>query len=322
MNVLRKLNIGFLTVLFISLSYISQAQDINSAGQLFNEGIKAVKAKEYTSAIEKLQSGLDMCKTLGAPADELKGKIVPQLVKAHLKKSIKLYKGKKFDEAVAAFTTTKKVATELGDSKTAKKADKLIPNVYVDKAKALLKAKKHDEALAAIDQSVAIKAKNPKAMFVQGLIYKDQDNLEKAGASFTKAMEQDAKGGKYGKKSQKAAGKMFEAAGARELQLEHTQKAINYLTEAVKYNTKSDNSYYMLAVAYNKIKDYDKAITSAKAGLAIKGSRSVTSTNFELGKAYEGKGDNTSACAAYKKVTSGPNAQAAAYQIKEVLKCN
>ncbi len=263
-----------------------------------------------------------MCKTLGAPADELKGKIVPQLIKAHLKKSIKLYKGKKFDEAVAAFTTTKKVATELGDNKTAKKAEKLLPNVYVDKAKALLKGKKYDEALAAIDQSVALKAKNPKAMFVQGLIYKDQNKLDKAGESFDKAIAQDTKGGKYGSKSQKVAGKMFEAAGAKELQLEHSQKAIDYLTKAVKYNAQSDNSYYMLAVAYNKIKDYDKAITSAKAGLAIQGSKSITSTNFELGKAYEGKGDNTNACAAYKKVTTGPNAQAAAYQIKEVLKCN
>ncbi len=320
MNVLKKLSIGLLSVLFLTIAYTSQAQDVNAAGALFNEGIKALKSKEYTTAIEKLRSGLDMCKTIGAPADELKGKIAPQLVKAHLKKSIKLYKGKKFDEAVAAFTTTNKVASELGDAKTAKKAKSLIPNVYVDKAKTLLKAKKYKEALGAIDQSVAVKEKNAKAMYVQGLIYKDQDDLEKAGESFSKAMEQD-KDGKYGKKAKKVAGKMFEAAGARELKLEHNEKAVDFLKKAVQYNEKSDNSYYMLAIIYNKMKKYDEAIAAANKGLAIKGSQNITSTNFELGKAYEAKGDAKKACEAYKKVTSGPNAEAAKYQINEVLKC-
>jgi len=42
---------------------------------------------------------------------------------------------------------------------------------------------------------------------------------------------------------------------------------------------------------------------------------------FVLGKAYEGKADNTAACTAYKNVTSGPNVKAAKYQIEIVIKC-
>ncbi len=43
---------------------------------------------------------------------------------------------------------------------------------------------------------------------------------------------------------------------------------------------------------------------------------------FALGQAYEGKGDAGGACTAYKNVTSGPNVEAAKYQITTVLKCN
>lgn len=322
MNVFKKLSTSILAVLFAGFVFTAQAQDINQAGALFNEGIQAVKAKDYTAAITKLSSGLDMCKTIGASADELKGKIASQLVKAHWKEAITLYKGKKFDEAVTALNTTNKVATELGDTKIAKKSKAIVPSVYIDKAKAMLKAKKYEQAHAAIAQSTAIKANSAKASYVEGLVFKGEGKTEQAGASFAKAIEQDkSQSKKYAKKAQSAAGKMFEAAAAKELQLEHTDKAISFLSEAVKYNDKSSNSFYMMAVAYNKAKQYDQAIEAAQKGLALEGNKNISATQFELGKAFEGKGDAAKACAAYKKVVDGPNAQAAQFQIKEVLKC-
>jgi len=76
----------------------------------------------------------------------------------------------------------------------------------------------------------------------------------------------------------------------------------------------------MLALAYNKQKKYTDAISAANSGLTIEGA-DISSMQFELGKAYESKGDAANACKAYKAVVSGPNVQAAAFQVKEVLKC-
>jgi len=43
---------------------------------------------------------------------------------------------------------------------------------------------------------------------------------------------------------------------------------------------------------------------------------------YELGNAYVGKGDNTSACDAFNKASVGVYSENANYQINEVLKCN
>ena len=77
----------------------------------------------------------------------------------------------------------------------------------------------------------------------------------------------------------------------------------------------------MLALAYNKQKKYADAISAANTGINLEAG-DKSNLQFELGKAYEGKGDAANACTAYKAVVSGPNIKAAAFQVKEVLKCN
>lgn len=323
MNVLRKINLSILTVVFLSIVQMAFAQDINQAGTLFNEGMQAIKSKDYSTAITKLSSGLKVCNTIGDAANELKGKISTQLVKSHLNNAITLYKGRKFAEAIAAFENTKKIATEHKDAKTAKTAERLIPNVYVDEAKGLLKDKKYAEAHAAIEKSLGIKKNNAKATYVQALIYKEEDKIDEAGAALAQTIELDkSKTKKQAKQATKVAATMYEATAAKELQLEHAEKTLAYINEAVKYNDKSANAYYLMAVANNNLKKHEAAIEAANKGIALGDAKANSALQFELGKAYEGKGDKTNACAAYKKVTDGPNVEAAQFQIKEVLKCN
>jgi len=319
MKILKKT----LILLFIGFMSFTYAQDLNEAGTAFNDGNEAYKAKNYKGAVEFYTQSIDMCQMIGGDAAELQTKVEAQLVNALYKNSMILYKGKKFDAAVEELKKTITAADAADNTKISNKAKAYIPKVYSSQGKGLVKQKKYDEALAIFDKALAYKENCVKAYYGQGLAYKGKEDIDAAITSFDKAIElgeTNPKAAKTIKRVKSAGQKMLESNAAKELQIEHTQKAIDYLNKSLSYGGNSSNTYYMLALAYNKQNKFTDAIAAANTGLTIEGA-DKSNMQFELGKAYEGNGDNANACKAYKAVVSGPNVKAAAFQIKEVLKC-
>jgi len=312
-----------LILLFVGLISIGFAQDLDEAGVAFNDGNTAYKSKDYVSAIESYKSSIDMCQLIGADGAELQTKVEAQIVKAYWKNAVKLYKGKKFDAAVAEMKKTQEAAKVANNAKYEKYAAMYIPKIYSSKGLGLYTDKKYDDAIVAFEEALGYNDKCVDAFFGMGLTFKEKEDIDAALANFDKAIANGAGNKKAEKnvtKAKSAAQGMLVANGAKELQIEHTQKAIDYFTKAQTYGDISGSSYYYLALAYNKQKKSDDAIAAAKAGIALGGD--VSDLQFELGKAYEAKGDTANACTAYKAVTTGPNVKAAAFQAKEVLKCN
>lgn len=312
-----------LILLFVGLMSFSYAQDMNAAGEAFNNGNEAIKSKDFAGAVGFYESSLDECNMIGADAAELQPKVEAQLTKAYYYNAQVLYKKKKFDAAVAEFNKAIEAAGVSNDTKTAGKAKNFIPKVYTSQGMSMIIEKKYDESIVLFEKALSAKPKSVKAYYGMGLAYKEKDDIDAATESFDNVLkygEGKPKAEKTVKKAKSAAQKMLEANAAKELQIEHTQQAIDYLSKATSYGTGSANTYYMLALAYNKQSKFDDAIQAATQALAIEGA-DANSLNFELGKAYEGKGDSANACTSYKKVTGGPNVKAAEFQVKEVLKC-
>lgn len=313
-----------LILLFVGLMSFTYAQDMNAAGEAFNEGNNAIKAKDYAGAVGYYESSLDECGMIGADAADLQANVEKQLTKAYYYNAQILYKKKKFDASIAEFNKAIEAAGVSNDTKTAGKAKNFIPKVYASQGMTLVKEKKYDESLVIFEKALGSKSACVNAYYGMGLAYKGKEDIDAAVESFDNAVkngEGNPKAEKTVKKAKSAAQKTLEANAAKELQIEHTQKAIDYLNKATTYGAGSANTYYMLALAYNKKSKFDDAIKAATQALATEGVDG-NSVNFELGKAYEGKGDAANACASYKKVTGGPNVKAAEFQVKEVLKCN
>lgn len=313
-----------LVLLLIGLVSFSFAQDLNEAGTAFNDGNQAYKSKNYSDAVMFYNNSLDMCQMIGADAAELQSKVEAQLPKALWKYGTSLYKKKKFDEAVVELKKCKSAAEKVGDEKIAKYAKIYIPKVISSKGLSLVVDKQYDQAIEVFNEAFEYNPKCVDANYGLGLAYKEKDNIDDAIKYFDAAITNGATNPKAEKtvnKAKYAGQKMLEASAAKELQIEHTEQAITYLNKSIEYSGGSFNSYYLLALANNKLKNFDAAVEAATTGLTFSGG-DANSLNFELGKAYEGKGDSANACAAYAKVTSGPNVQAALFQVKEVLKCN
>lgn len=313
-----------LVLFLIGIVSFTFAQDLNEAGVAFNNGNEAIKSKKFADAVMHYENSLDMCQMIGADATDLQSKVEGQLAKAYYYNAQILYKKRKFDEAAAEFNKAIEAAEVANNAKVKKKAAAFIPKVYSSQGLSYIVDKKYDDAIAVFNKALEYKEECVNAYYGLGLAYKEKDDIDQAVASFDAALEngvENPKAAKTVKKVKSAGAKMLEANAAKELQIEHTQQAIDYLNKAIEYNGGSFNSYYLLALANNKLKKFDAAAEAATSGLTYSGG-DKNSLNFELGKAYEGKGDSANACAAYKKVTSGPNVQAAQFQVKEVLKCN
>jgi len=308
----------------IFLGFSVSAQSVEAVGQKYNEAIEFYKAKDYAKAIPALRQTVELGKKAGDAAIDMTGNAETALIKSYKYYGIKLYKKKKYDEAVNTLEEGTAAAKAAGDSKSAKLFQSIIPQVYAGHGNDLAKSKKYDEALAQYDKALGKNANCIRAFLGKENVYKDKGDYAKMKEFADKAIAVGASNSKQAKRASKAK-KMaylgFYKAGGEELGKGNANKAIEYFNDALKYGAGDADFYLNLAQAYNAAKNFGKSIEAAKKSLTLKGDGNKNAIYFVLAQSYEGNGDNANACANYKKVTAGPNVDAARYQVEQVLKC-
>ncbi|NOX86154.1 MAG: tetratricopeptide repeat protein [Chlorobi bacterium] len=309
---------------FFLFSIIVTAQTVEDAGLKYNEANTAFQNKQYANAITLYKDALSMAEAAGPDADQLKGNIQTQLVNAFYKNGIALYKQKKYDESVKSLREGQSLAKSVGNNSMASKIEGIIPKIYSSKGLSLVKQKKLDDALAAFQEARTVNPKCVISFYGESIAYKDMGDMEKMKASVEKAIEygsENPKMKKYADKAKTVAAKALLSEATKELQKEHSATAVKYFNDSFKYKPGDAEAYFYLAIAYNKLKKYDDAITAANKAIEMK-QNDKSDIYFQLGLAYEGKGNTAKACSSFKKVTSGDNVEAAKYEMTQKLKCS
>lgn len=308
-------------VLLLSLPLLSFTQTINDAGVAFNQGVEAAKLGNFDGAIENYLLCIDICEQLGPEGDELKQKATAQIAKQYLNSGINSYKNKDYNEAIRKFEESSKFAGEVGDTETKAKADNYLAVFYSAFGMSSWKKDEFEKAMDYFDKSLAIDPANTKALLGVGLVYKSQNNEAEMKKAIDKCIAVGSADDKYAQQAKTLAYKYYMSRGGKELQAGNYSNAIEKFNTSMEYGKPTGETYYYMAVAFNGSTDYDKAIEAANNGLAA-GDGDSSNLNFELARAYEGKGETTSACETYKKVASGPNLEAAKHKVEVELKCD
>ena len=299
------------------------AQSVDEVGIKYNEGNEKYNAKEYAQAVDAYKAGLEIANEVGMDADDLKASIETQLGKAYYKNGIALYKTKDLDASLVVLDKGYAFVKEIGDSKSEKKYVSVIAQVRSKKGDALRKEKKLDEAFSEYQMALKIKPTCVKAFYGQGMVFKAKGDMEKMMEKMDKVIENgegNSKAAKTVAAAKSTSSKTLFNAALTALQDNKANKAIEYINYSFKYADGNADSYYYLAVSYNKAKKWADALTAAEKALTLKeGDKS--DIYFEQGQAFEGNGDNTNACGAYKKVSGGANVESAKYKITTALKC-
>lgn len=307
-----------LSIAFLWLSVFLFSQTINDAGEAFNSGGTYFKAKNFTSAITEYKKCIEICKNLGSDGDELLSKAQSSLTLSFLNLGTSYYKNKKFDNAIQAFNEAYNNAS---DSENKSAAKQYLSRVYNSKGTEFYSSKNYSEAIAAFDKSLEYDNKYIKAVYGKALVYRKQENINAFKTTVDKIIGMEPETDETVKKTKSIASGFFTAEGGKALQGGNFQNAIQMLNIGFEYENDDAQAYYFAAIAYNGLSRWDKAIEAANKAVQLE-KKSKSNIYFELAKAYEGAGDLSQACKAYKNVLDGPNADAAKHKVTVELKCN
>ncbi len=321
-------NIKNLVVLLVSMLALSAfAQDINQAGNLFNEGNEAVKNNQFETAIQKYTEAMEMAEKLGPEGEMIVINAQSQIPQLYYKMGVTDYGAKKVDKAISEFEKAIEYGTKYNDPGTVEKAKNTIPKLYYSKGASAYKSKNYEEALANYQKAVDNNPEYSRAYYGMAITYNKIGDTPKMKESFDTALKLAEADGddKMVTNIKKNGKKLFLANGQKGLQAQDWGKALTCLNASLSYDADNADVYYYVALANNGLKEYAKAIKAAEKGLAMSADQNddfKAKFYYEMGNAFKGQGQNTKACEAYKNAKFGSFTDNANYEITQVLKCN
>lgn len=314
MNLIKR---GFTLMLLAFLGYTASAQTMAEAGEAFNQAISKMET-DVDGAILGFRNTIAISEKLGDEGMDLKMKssqIIPGL---YLKKSNNLYKAKDLAGAITAGEEAIKASTEFNDENVKAQATNLVSQFYMVQANGKLKTKDYDGAISEFNRSLELNPSLTKSLLGLMIVYKEKEDVPNMEATLERlnavgAATDDAS------KAKSILQSHLLAIGAKALQGNNNEVAVENITKSLTFGESAD-AYYYLTAANNKLQKWDAAIEAANKGIALE-QKDKNRFYFELGTAYAGKGDSDNACTNFKLVKAGPNLKSAQYQVKTVLKC-
>ncbi len=316
-----------LTLVLMVITFTAFSQDINKAGELFNEGNQAVKANKFELAIQKYEEAMKVAEPLGEAGEMIVINAQSQIPQLYYKIGVSDYKDQKVDKAIAEFEKAIDFGKKYNDPQTVKNAEETIPKLYYAKGNDFYKADDYANALKSFEQSAAIAPDYSRAFWGMGLAYNKLGETKKMKESFEKALELAKADGdsKMESKIAKTAKKFLQASGAKKLQAQDWEGALQCFDASLSFDADNADNYYYMALANNGLSKWDEAAVAANKGLEMSASQNVeykAKFYYELGNALKGKGDSTKACEAFTNAKHGRFVESAEYELSQVLKCN
>lgn len=322
-NIMKNLVALLLSVFAITVL----AQDINQAGDLFNEGNEAVKSNNFELAIEKYTKAMEVAEQVGPEGEMIVINAQSQLPKLYYKQGVTDFKEKNIEKAIGEFENAIEYGKKYNDPGTVEKAEETIPKLYYSQGNDYYEADDFDNALASFKKAGEIAPDYSRAFWGMGIAYNKLGETKNMKTAFEKALQLAQADGddKMEGKVRETAKKLLQANGAKKLQAQDWDAALVCLDASLSFDPDNADTYYYMALANNGLNKYDEAAEAANKGLEMSADKNVeykAKFYYELGNALKGKGQHGDACAAYKNAKYGRFTESAEYELTQVLKCN
>ena len=308
---------------FILVPFTGISQTNNDAISAYNEGAQLIKS-DPAGAIVAFNKCIKLCDAVGAEAEETRVLAETQLPGLFYKIAMESYKQKKIEEAIEKFKETEEIAEKYNNSSIQAKASKVIPQLYMVLGNSLMK-QDPQEALKTLDKAVELNPNLAKAYLSKGLIYKGLGDETNMKASLSKTIEVGFASNdiKTANTAEQVLRTYYFNKAVISLQAGSMAEAEAGFKSAVEYGSEKPTVYFQLGKIYNFNKQYDLALKTLKRAEGFEKGGDVEKAGifYEMGNAYIGLGNTSEACNAFKKALFGDYAEAAKYQIEEVIKC-
>ena len=310
-------------VLTALMVHVISGQERNDVIKAYNEGAKAIQT-DPAAAIKSFETAIVLADKVGESAADLKQKATAVLPGLYQKvASAAISEKKPVAEIMKSAKSAVAVSEKYGTAAQKENASKLLVQAYNVQCVDYFSKNDYKNAVLTFDSLLAINPEYINAIYNKALIYirqNDSDSFEKTIDTYLEKVKSAGDEPKI-KQASTLALEYFRGTGSKTLQAGKPEEALAQLNRAAKYGDDKDLFYYY-ADAYNKMKNFDKAMEYAKRGLDLETGAAEAKAKFyfQLGEAQSGKSLTTEACASYKNSVYGPFAEAAKAQLKN-LKC-
>ena len=321
MKGMKLIRVALLGIFCFGSVQIMQAQDINEAKAAYNAALQSMKDDPAT-AVKSLQSCIELCGKIGAPADSVKTAANSKFAETYYNLATNQARDKNLDGAVVNFKEAMKFGQSTNNTEVLKRTSTALVRIYAMQANTLVTQKDGAKAQETLNQALQMDTLNTTVWLVQMRIYQDADNADGVEKCVQK-VNSLSKNPNETRQAQQAAMKYFLSKGSKAVNANKFDEGVVNLEKAAKYDETSKDAIAYLAKAYNGTSQWDKAIETANKGITLEEDVPEKEAKFwfEIGLAYKGKGEKANACDSFKKAMVGQYLENAKYEIEVDLKC-
>ncbi len=324
----RKMKIKLIsgvTLLFVfSLATISlNAQTLDDVVSKYNAAAEFVNS-DAIKAAGLLEEAVELANKVGAEADELRIMAESQLPAVYFKIAGQHQKDGDTDAAIEAFHKSFDLGLEYNDPHTVSRSQANLGRLYLMQGNNAYRGGENEKAIEYLKNSVKFDPENAKTFLLMGLAYRKLENLEEMTTAMDQSivLAQNASDNQTKATAEKSMRDYLAVRANKSIQANKGAEAVELMQLALKYGEEAQ-TYFLLTLAYNNLKQWDNALEAAGKALALENDTPTDKAKiyFEMGNAYREKGNTAEACKAFKSAAHGNYAESANYQIQHVLKC-
>lgn len=311
-------------ILFTVMAGRVSSQTLQDATAKYNTAASLINT-DAAQAVIYLKEAIEISRALGDEGLELLVIAESQLPAMYMKWGTDLVGKRENEKAIEVFEKAKIAAQQFNDPNNAARATDILAKLYLSQGNSAFRANENDRALQLLTRSLELEPVNPRAQMLMGLLYRRMENLEKMAEHMNLAIEQASatNDAQTVAQSQNSMRDYLAVLANRALQANRNSEALIHLERAEKYGD-DVQIYYLLAVSYNRLSQWDNTIRAANRALELEKDVPAQEARiwFEIGTALREKGDTNAACDAFANAAHGDFVAQALHQRQHVLRCD
>lgn len=292
-----------------------------------NKGAEAMQDYMFDIAVEEFEKAMKIAQQLGDDALDIQTELEEVLPSAYYNLAREHVRSNDANKAIKAFKNAIKTGKQYSNDQVVSNSRDGLGKLYFAVGNNFRKNKQLDKALASYQQATEYNEEYAPGYLGIALVYMEEEKEEEFEKALIKAQTkaEETKDNKTLRIVQQVAIRYYYNNAVKARKATRYDESVSQLVKTLEFHPEYEDAYFLLSLVQNELENYSEAINAAEKGLTLaaqKDEEGKARLYFQLARAFQGKGENQEACAAYKQAELGENYQAQAeYARKHVLKC-
>lgn len=331
---LSKFKCTILLMGLLLLGFTTQgfSQSEAEAVEAYNSAYESAQEGDFDQAISLYNEAISIAEQAGEEGAEVMEKAEAQLPQIYYQRAAAKYKefqqdkqASILDEAVEYFSEAADIAEEYNDDRIGERADGVVTQLIYARGVLLYEEEDYEGAMEAMEEVLERNPNSAKAIYQQGLIVDQDDELDEAIELWQEAAEVAEKAGDS-ETANRANSKIRDELvyrAANKIEDDELESAMEDLQRALEYDENYVSTHYRLAEAYNQMEQYEQALEHANRALELEsgGRTDQARIYFEIGTAHKNLENQAEACDAFANAAYGDFRSSAEHEMEYELEC-